>query len=581
MIEWSNKNFSEMKNKILLLIQLLMVTLISSCIVEDEPQGGGDPPTPNALTTSLSTGTSVALSQDDADDIFSELTWTATDFKGKPVKYSIEMDLVGNDFSKAKDILTTDDLGVDLTVQNINAALIAYGIDPGEVVNVELRVRSWVDFLTTPGLSNKIEYTLTPYLLVFPPIYIVGDAQAWNLDNAVELTSNTPSVYKGTGKFQTNGKFRFFEIADWGAQQWGWSYFAAGGTVPGEFGDGADGDSNFLFQGLTTNYNITVSLLEKKITIEPSGPPPPPASLFLVTSSLIDLNEAVEIAGTDGVYKKVLVLTKNTKFRLFTSRSWSADKLGWNFFDDTLIDSDLGNSGDDVSNFIFLSDVSEYYEITITLTDKSITVEPAAPPFPATLLINGDAQGWSFDNAVVLLSSSVGVYEGIAKFQTGGVFRFFGTNDWVQPQWGWNYFTSVAGVFTDGGGGDSNINFPGATRYYKITVSLIAKTITVSDPVLLIVGDDQSWGFGNAVQLTWQSGGTFTATTTFTNNSTFRMFVKPDWGLQGNEYRYTSFTTVDGDFTNGGGADANFVFNGTTGSHTLTVDLLNSTVVIN
>jgi hypothetical protein len=296
---------------------------------------------------------------------------------------------------------------------------------------------------------------------------------------------------------------------------------------------------------------------------------------------LIDLNEAIAFPGTDGVYENTIIVPKNTKFRFFTSLTWNADKWGWTFFDDTLIDSDVGNSGDDVSNFIFLAESSEYYKITVTLEDRSIVVEPAAPPFPETLLINGDAQGWNFDNAATLLSTSVGVYEGIARFNNNGTFRFFGTNDWVQPQWGWNYFTTVAGVFTDGGGGDSNLQYSGANRYYKVTVDLINKTVSVSNPVLHIIGDDQGWTLGNAFVLTWQSGGTFTGTTTFTNNSIFRFFVKPDWGLPGNEYNYNSFTTVDSDLSNGGGGDANFQFTGTTGSHTITVDLINSTVTIN
>jgi len=541
---------------------------------------------PNTLDSDLS-GTTFVLSQDDAEDDFVTLEWTAVDFGTAEVKYSVELDVAVKEFADAIDVVTVSTLTTSITVQQINEALIQLGITPGEAADVKIRVRSWVNYVVDPAISNELALTLTPYMLSFPPIYVIGDAQAWNLGNAVALTSNTPGVYTGKAKFQTNGKFRFFALADWGATQWGWSYFSAGGTIPDQFGNGQDGDSNFIFGGLTTDYNITVTLPTKSITIELAGPPPPPASVFLVTSQTINLNDAVEFPSTsEGVYEKILLVPKNTKFRFFTTKSWTAEKWGWSYFDESLIDSDLGNSDDDVSNFIFLSDPAPepntYFKIKVTLADKSITVEPVPPPFPATLLVNGDPFGWNFNNAAYLQKVSVGVYEGIAKVSNGS-FRFFGKKDDWGSGYGYDKFTTIPGTFGDGGGGDRNFTYSGATRYYKFTVSLINKTITISDPSLLVVGeagDGANWNFGAAPVLTWVSGGTFTATANFTNGDDFRFFNYPDWSLTGNEYNFNYFTTVDTELNVSGG-DANFNFNGTTGSHTLTVDLIAKTVDIN
>jgi hypothetical protein len=250
-------------------ITLFLIVLVAfvSCETEDELPDGSAPP-PNELTSTASDGTTVVLSQDNGGNNFSTLSWTPVDFDGREVKYSIELDKVGNNFMSARDILTTDETSATLTVEQINMALINFGIDPNETAEVELRVRSWVDYLTTPTVSNTFKYTLTPYLLTFPPIYVIGDAQAWSLDNAAQLTSNTPGVYTGQVSFIKNGKFRFFTAPDWASQQYGVSYFT-GGSVSSDLGDGQDGDSNFLFTGTTGDYIVTVSLPDKSITLQP------------------------------------------------------------------------------------------------------------------------------------------------------------------------------------------------------------------------------------------------------------------------------------------------------------------------
>jgi hypothetical protein len=124
-------------------------------VEEDQPPSGGAPPPPNQLTSTADNGSSIVLSQDNAEATFTTFTWTATDFGGKAVKYSVELDVAGNDFSRARDIVTTGELGTELSVEEINAALINYGIDPGESASVQMRVRSWVDYLTTPSLSSS------------------------------------------------------------------------------------------------------------------------------------------------------------------------------------------------------------------------------------------------------------------------------------------------------------------------------------------------------------------------------------------------------------------------------------------
>lgn len=568
-----------MKSRILnILIMLAFISFFFACETEEE-----EAPFVFKSATMEHTLSDVDFSLENAAAELVRLEWQPVDFgASKSVKYSVEVAAAGTDFANPVDVSTTTALKDTLTVSELNLVLTRLGFKIGTEASVDIRVRAWVDYLEAPAVSDALTITVTPYLVTFPPLHVIGDARpgGWGLTNGLELVSYSPGIYEGEGIFLKDGQFRFFYELDWGAAQVNSNNFT-GGTLDTELEPVGDGDGNLRFLGLSGTYKIKVDLNAPSITIDPAGPPPPPASLFLVTAQTIDLNEAIEFPAIEpGVYENTIVIAKDTKFRFFTELNWAKEKWGWSYFDETFIDSDLGNSGDDVSNFIFLSEESEYYKITVSAEDRSITVEPAAPPFPEILLVNGDPYGWNFDNAAILLSTSVGVYEGLIKV-TNGSFRFFSTNDWVQPQWGYGDFTTVPGVFADGGGGDRNLVHSDGTRYYKITVSLIDKTITIADPVLYVIGDDQAWNLDNAFPLTWQSGGIFEGTTTFTSSSIFRFFITPAWGQPGNELNFNSFSTVDSDFTNGGGGDQNLQFNGTTGNHTLTVDLINSTVVIN
>ena len=566
-----------MKNLYLFLI--VLGTAFTSCQVDELLDS--QVPQPNSLASTAAAGTSAVLSQSNASNPFTKLSWTSTDFGSHPVTYSIEMDKAGKEFFSARDILSTKDLKADFTVEKINSALIAYGIKPGETAEMEFRVRSWVNYLTTPGLSNTVKFTLTPYQLQFPPIFIIGDAQAWNLNNGVALTSTSPGVYTGKANFLNNGKFRFFAAADWASTQYGWTHFV-GGAVPAQFTNPADNDSNFLFAGISADYNVTVNLNSKTVSIELAGPPPPPSSVFLVTAQTVDLNSAVEVKSkSPGEYEGIIMLEKNTKFRIFTGNTWSADKLAFGAFDTQ--DELLQNSGDDVSNFLFKGETG-YYILKISLKGSSIDLEQTEAP-AQTLYILGDPQGWNLGNALAMRSLGNNVFEGVGNFKTNQIFRFFVEADWAADQYGWSSFKdgTVDTELTDGGGGDSNFKFAAANGVYKITVSLSEKTISVepvSTPELFIVGDDQGWNFNNAVSMTWLGGGKFQATTTFTNNSIFRFFEMKDWGAA--QWKYSSFTggTVDTDFADGGGADSNFRFVGTTGNRTITVDINAKTIAI-
>jgi hypothetical protein len=573
-------------NKLINILFLALVVFSWSCAPEEDVIDLGVQPPSNSLSNEAGTSGTVVLEQANADQTFAVLNWTAADFNGRKVNYSIEIDKAGKNFATARDIVTVTRLKDTLTVSDINAALIQYGLKPGETTEMEIRVRSWVDYTSFPATSNALKFTLTPYELVFPPLYINGDAQGWNWANAVALTSTAPGVYTGKAKFQTNGKFRLFAIPDWSipGNEMGFSNFPAA-ALPPEFVTGNDGDNNFQFTGLTADYNITISLEPNTISIALAGPPPPPASLFVVTAQTTDLTTAVALESIDSaVYQGILMIDANTKFRVFAGQEWNAAKWGHNFFEET--GDLLEDSGDDISSLLFTGDAG-YFIVTVSLVDKSITLEATEAPAEVLYLV-GDPNGWQLDDLLAMRSLGGNSFELIAEFEQNQIFRFFKELDWAGEQVRYSSFAggTIDTELGDGGGGDSNIRFTAASGIYKLTVSLADKTIEVEPadaPTLHLIGDDQGWTPATALNLTWLGGGKFEGSATFTNNAIFRFFANNDpgaWDWGGEQWRYSSFAngTIDADLGDGGGGDSNFRFIGTTGTKNITININSLTI---
>lgn len=457
-----------MKNKILQSILALVMLACFAC----EEEGDKAILKTDVAANSIQplSAASFTLLFDDSEKDFETIRWTKPDF-GFPaaVSYTVEIDRSGANFANAYALATTDTVTANMTIGELNEALLEMGLTPEEAATLQLRVKSSINSKVPPVYSTPVNVTITPYSTVFPPIYIVGDAQGWNLANTLELQSIAPGKYEAIGTFQNNGKFRFFATPAWDAQQWGWSFFS-GGTVATDLSSGNDGDSNFLFGG-----------------------------------------------------------------------------------------------------------ASGYYKITVSLKDKTIALEASSAP---TLFIIGDAQSWDLNKALELHSLGNGQFEVVGQFQMNGKFRFFVSPGWTAEQYRFSSFNggTVDSDLGDGADGDSNFLFKSATGVYKLTVNVNSKVITVdpaNTPELYIIGQDQGWNLANAFKLTWLGGGKYQGITTFTNNNTFRLFDRPDWPAGFGNYPHFEDGEISPMLENANDGDSNFRFIGTTGVHTMTVDLYN------
>ena len=460
-----------MKNKIIRSILALTFLAFFSCEEEGDKAILKSDVAQNTIQP-LS-ASSFTLLYDESEDNFEKIEWSKPDF-GFPasISYTVEIDKADANFADPYELATATTNSVTLTVGELNSALLDLGLEPEEAAALKIRVRSSVNDKVEPVLSSVLSLTVTPFATTFPPIYIVGDAQGWILDDALELQSIAPGTYEAIGTFQNNGKFRFFASPSCDSEQWGWSFFS-GGTVAAGLSNGGDSDSNFLFGGATGYYKITVSLKNKTITMEAASAP----TLFIVGDAQgWNLDNALEMHSLGGGQFEVIgQFQQNGKFRFFVSADWGANQYRYSSFNGGTVDSDLGDGADGDSNFLFKS-ATGIYKVTVNVNTKVITAETSNAP---ELYIIGQDQGWNLANAFKLTWLGGGKYEGTTNFTNNNTFRLFDRPDWPAGFGNFLYFEDgeVSATLANAGDGDSNFRFVGTTGSHKMSVDLYNLTV--------------------------------------------------------------------------------------------------------
>jgi starch-binding outer membrane protein SusE/F len=102
-----------------------------------------------------------------------------------------------------------------------------------------------------------------------PQMFMTGaGVGGWDWNTSyVQMVWKSNGMYEATNThFVNGGAFRFFAQKDWNPTSYNFPYFA-GGTISPLLENAADGDSNFKFVGATGNYNITLNMLDKIITV--------------------------------------------------------------------------------------------------------------------------------------------------------------------------------------------------------------------------------------------------------------------------------------------------------------------------
>ena len=215
------------------------ILIFSAC--EKEKEGPYLNPVPDApMFMSPQDGQTYVLTEADENDVFEEFSWTAANYGYQaPALYTLQVDFSGNDFADKIAIVSTNQLGVQITGAAMNSTLLAMGVTPGQVASLEARVVCNVHQYAPVVMSNTISMDITPYekVIIYPSIYVPGNYQAasgyeadWSPDKAPELISLLfNDKYEGyVNMANGNNMFKFTDGPNWDVN---WGDNGADGTL--------------------------------------------------------------------------------------------------------------------------------------------------------------------------------------------------------------------------------------------------------------------------------------------------------------------------------------------------------------
>ena len=208
-----------MKNKLVkLLLPSLLMMVMWSC-KKDENQifleGGTAPNLTPSSTAAL------VLKKIDANKEAIKFTWTNPDYRfttgisSQDVTYTLQFDTAGVNFTSLgiQERAFNTDLGVTLTVKDVNGFLSKMELKAGVTYNMEIRIVATLVNKSAPLYSNVVKIQITPYLdyAVEPPGTELNDyldGNLWVIGDAVSSGWNNPLP----SPFDVDQKFRRVDI---------------------------------------------------------------------------------------------------------------------------------------------------------------------------------------------------------------------------------------------------------------------------------------------------------------------------------------------------------------------------------
>ncbi|QJX48138.1 SusF/SusE family outer membrane protein [Hymenobacter taeanensis] len=216
----------------------LAATLFLASCEKDEDRVVMQPGTSLAVTSSTN---SAVLLQDNASAKAVTYTWTPVDFGFQAaVKYTLQFDKKGGDFSAPVEIEAGNSTSQNLTVAELNGILLRLKVSPGTAGAIDSRVKASVGGASTPLVSAVSTFTGTPYkvFIQYPSIYVPGSHQGWAPDKAPFLASvNSDKNYEGFVYFpDASTSFKFTPAPNWD-NDYGVDAAGPAGTLKAKGGD--------------------------------------------------------------------------------------------------------------------------------------------------------------------------------------------------------------------------------------------------------------------------------------------------------------------------------------------------------
>jgi len=257
-----------MKNITKSLIALFTVLAIS-CSTDDVEDRPVVTPIDAPVLLAPEANNSYILAIENAANQAERFVWTGANFdQDVAINYTLQLDKAGNEFANPQDlgsVIGTTQLSV--SVETLNTKVIAAGGEAFEAGTYEVRVKASVNGTFEPMYSNANTISVTPYVAIIPPLYLVGAPQAyyglggWDNTTAIALRyvgNGTTKIYEAYVKVAPGDGFKF--IGEQGTWDNG-NYGVIGGAQDGNLeNSGGSGDIKIAENDGEGLYYIQVNL---------------------------------------------------------------------------------------------------------------------------------------------------------------------------------------------------------------------------------------------------------------------------------------------------------------------------------
>jgi len=409
------------------------------------------------LTASTST---IAPAPADSMKTIITFNWTRPVYSvdSNTVKYILEIDSVGRNFSKASQKVLTGAISTSYTAKELNDIALGFGFKYNVQYNVEARIVSSMSNNNERKFSNAVALKLTPYVVppkVTPPaskkLFLVGSATAGGWNNPVpvpsqEFTRIDSVTYEGTFYMKGGEQYLCLPVnGDWSTKYSVKDNNVAGLNKGGDFGFNLS--DNFPGPDKTGTYKIRLDFQGGKFTltlVQEFG-------LLWVAGDYQGWSPATapKIASVkkDGDHEGYVYVKPggSYEFKLTSQADWSGTNYG---------DGGGGALSTSGGNLKFPG-AGGFFRINANTATNKYSISQT------TWSIIGSLTGWGSDISMSLNGS---IWEGTATVGGKEEFKFRANADW-----GVNFGDNNADNSLEYGG--ANIVLPAAGTY-KISLDL-------------------------------------------------------------------------------------------------------------
>lgn len=492
----------------------------------------------------------VVLFKKNEKEVILDLEWNAATYADKVgVRYFLQIDAKGNNFSTPVELDRVSETKLAVTVGVLNGALTKH-FAPAKKVEVELRIKAVSNEDLSPLYTTVFSMKATPYLDVPVPatLFVTGTATSVGFDEALS-TVKSGDVFVKYLKLTKDGLFRFSD-KNTGGYQYNFGKFS---TLSANVIAAADQDGNFKFTGETGWYEVKADFTNSDLKIAPFlvGTTPykhNPAEVFLVG----DYNAEVPGWSPDkspkmtlkkeGVYSIEVTIKDGAMLKFVGQPSWG--DLDWGNLGGDGFDGIVGPKGKNGN--IKFNGADKGYIVTLDLNAGTYQIKEAK----SYMFIVGEATsvGWDINSALEMNIIAPGLWTGTFALKAGKNFKFFPVKGSWDNGIGPDKLSNFVGC--SAAGGDIR-NDGSADATYLVILDTNSKTVTVTDAPKILGGSVISdWSPENSVNMRMVENGIYDTYQYITAAGGGFKFVPTKAGWSGNlgaSKETTGMLAPDGD----------------------------------